>query len=121
MPYNQAFMNNVVETKQEGRVLRVWLNRPDHRNLLTTELCRELTRTFDRAQKDSSVGSVLLAGKGDSFCAGMDFSELAMGDVEIISSVHRWLVVTAVVDDPKYLQTPYITSPNFKQEANGSK
>jgi enoyl-CoA hydratase/carnithine racemase len=91
MPYNEALMNNVVETKQEGRVLRVWLNRPDQRNLLTTELCGELTRAFDRAQKDGSVGSVLLAGKGDSFCAGMDFSELAIGNVERISSVQERL------------------------------
>jgi len=94
IPYNEALMNNVVETKQEGRVLRVWLNRPDHRNLLTTELCRELTRAFDRAQKDSSVGSVLLAGKGDSFCAGIDFSELAKDEVEIISSVQERLFTT---------------------------
>jgi enoyl-CoA hydratase/carnithine racemase len=94
MPYNKALMNNVVETKQEGRVLRVWLNRPDHRNLLTTELCRELTRAFDRAQKDPSVGSILLAAKGDSFCAGMDFSELAQGDVEIVSNVQERLFTT---------------------------
>ena len=94
MPYNEALMNNVIETKQEGRVLRVWLNRPDHRNLLTTELCAELTRAFDRAQKDSTIGSVLLAGKGDSFCAGMDFSELAKGDVERISSVQERLFTT---------------------------
>jgi hypothetical protein len=33
----------------------------------------------------------------------------------------RWLVATVVVDDSKYLQTPSITSSNFKLEANGSK
>jgi enoyl-CoA hydratase/carnithine racemase len=84
-------MTNIVETKQEGRVLRVWLNRPDHRNLLTTELCGELILAFERAQKDGSVGSVLLASRGDSFCAGMDFSELAIGDVERISSIQERL------------------------------
>jgi len=33
----------------------------------------------------------------------------------------RWLVVTTSVDDPKYLQLPYLTTPNFKKEPDGSK
>jgi hypothetical protein len=33
----------------------------------------------------------------------------------------RWLVITSVVHDPQNLQTDWITSLNFKQEANGAK
>jgi hypothetical protein len=33
----------------------------------------------------------------------------------------QWLVVTSLVDDPKYLQQQYVTSPNFKKEGDGSK
>lgn len=33
----------------------------------------------------------------------------------------QWLVVTTLVDDPKYLQMQWITSPNFKKESDGSK
>jgi len=33
----------------------------------------------------------------------------------------QWLVITSIVDDPKYLVQPYITSPNFRREADGSK
>ena len=42
-------------------------------------------------------------------------------------SVHRetngdqWLVVTAMIVDPQNLQQPWLTSPNFKREADGSK
>jgi hypothetical protein len=32
-----------------------------------------------------------------------------------------WFVVTTVVDDPQYLTQPFITSTNFKREANDSK
>ena len=32
-----------------------------------------------------------------------------------------WFVVTTVVDDPTYLQRPFITSTNFKKEPNDSK
>jgi len=33
----------------------------------------------------------------------------------------QWLVITTFVDDPVYLQTRWITSLNFKKEANGAK
>jgi hypothetical protein len=32
-----------------------------------------------------------------------------------------WFVVTTVVDDPPYLAQPFVTSSNFKKEADGSK
>jgi len=33
----------------------------------------------------------------------------------------EWLTVTTVVDDPKYLAQPFITSTDFKKEPDGSK
>ena len=32
-----------------------------------------------------------------------------------------WLIVTTIVDDPQYLQQPFITSTHFKLESDGSK
>jgi len=32
-----------------------------------------------------------------------------------------WFVVTTIVEDPLYLSEPFVTSTNFKQEADGSK
>ena len=32
-----------------------------------------------------------------------------------------WFVVTTIVEDPMYLQEPYVTSSNFKKEPDGSK
>src|SRR3989454_8604422 len=32
-----------------------------------------------------------------------------------------WLVITTLVDDPKYLQLQFVTSSNFKRERDGSK
>ena len=91
MDYNEFLMKDILETKQEGRVLRVWLNCPDQSNSLTTELCRELVDTLDRAERDGNVGSVLLAGRGESFCTGMDLNELATGDVEKVSRLQEIL------------------------------
>jgi enoyl-CoA hydratase/carnithine racemase len=89
--YNRCLMSSILETKQESRVLRVWLNRIDRRNSLTTELCRELVQTLDGAERDGTVGSILLAGRGDSFCGGMEVSELATGDIEKISRIQEAL------------------------------
>jgi hypothetical protein len=33
----------------------------------------------------------------------------------------QWITITTVVDDPQYLQVPWITSLHFKKEADGSK
>jgi hypothetical protein len=33
----------------------------------------------------------------------------------------QWLVVSTVVDDSTYLQVPWLTSPNFRKEPDGSK
>jgi len=84
-------MSGILETKQEGRVLRVWLSRAECRNLLTTQLCRELVQALDGAEKDAGIGSVLLAARGSAFCAGMDFSELASGDLEKVSRLQETL------------------------------
>ena len=32
-----------------------------------------------------------------------------------------WFVVTTIVEDPQYLAQPFITSSNFKKEADGAK
>jgi hypothetical protein len=37
------------------------------------------------------------------------------------SNGDSWLVVTTIVEDPQYLQQPFITSTHFKREADGSK
>jgi enoyl-CoA hydratase/carnithine racemase len=61
-----------VEVAREGRVLRVSLNRPSHRNLLTIEMARTLVDTIAAAQSDEGVGAILLEGRGEFFCYGSD-------------------------------------------------
>ena len=36
-------------------------------------------------------------------------------------STGEWFTVTTIVDDPKYLQQPFITSTDFRKEPDGSK
>jgi hypothetical protein len=56
---------------------------------------------------------------------GVPYSESAVlteyVDVASLPGGGRLMVVTAVVEDPRYLQQPFIVSSHFKKEADGSK
>jgi methylglutaconyl-CoA hydratase len=55
--------------EREGPLLRVTLARPERRNAFDAALIRELTEAFADA---GDARAVLLAGDGESFCAGAD-------------------------------------------------
>jgi len=58
-----------LRVERDGELLRITLARPDRRNALDAELIAALTAAF------SDVGdsrAVILAGEGESFCAGAD-------------------------------------------------
>jgi enoyl-CoA hydratase/carnithine racemase len=84
-------MRNIVEVEPHGRVLRVILNRPEKRNALSADLCRELADALDRAGRDPGVGAIVLSGAGAAFCAGMDVSELGVTTSEEMGRVHQRL------------------------------
>ena len=70
-------MSRILESLQDGRVLRLTLNRPEKRNALSSDLCGQLADEMERAAGDPRVGAILLAGHGKAFCAGMDLDEIA--------------------------------------------
>jgi enoyl-CoA hydratase/carnithine racemase len=66
-------MTLLIETKGAVRVLT--LNRPEKRNALNSELTEKLLQAFRDADKDDTVGAVVLTGAGPGFCAGADLAE----------------------------------------------
>ncbi len=56
---------------------------------------------------------------------GVPYSERATVtehfDVAPLADAGKLLLVTTIVDDPLYLNAPYVVSPHFKKEPNGSK
>ncbi len=83
-----------VEISQLERVRRIALNRPEKRNALHLELCRELVAAFDAADADPHTGAVLLCANGKTFCAGMDLREAATSDPHALSETHEQLFTT---------------------------
>jgi polyketide biosynthesis enoyl-CoA hydratase PksH len=65
-------------TRRE-RLLEVVLNRPERHNALTRAMIDELHTALDQAEAEPDIRLVVLAGEGESFCAGMDFAEASSG------------------------------------------
>jgi enoyl-CoA hydratase/carnithine racemase len=82
-------MSGNLEISREERVLRVLLDRPEKRNALTLEMCRELAAALEDAELDDAIGAVLLEAKGNVFCAGMDLDEALAGEADEHVAVHE--------------------------------
>lgn len=69
------------ETLDEGRIARIWLNRPAEANAQNRTLLVQLDGAFRRAEADDQVRVIILAGRGKNFSAGHDMgSEAALRD-----------------------------------------
>jgi enoyl-CoA hydratase/carnithine racemase len=94
-------MSSLLDVATHGRVLRLWLNRPDKRNALNAELCRALTDALEAGNRDPAIHAILLASRGKTFCAGMDLTEMSGGDTEEIAHLHdRLFTVGSRLDKP---------------------
>jgi len=60
------------------RVRCLTMHRPQSKNGLTIELLQALLTALGDAEKDDAVGAVVLTGRGESFCSGLDL-KAAMG------------------------------------------
>jgi enoyl-CoA hydratase len=83
----------MVELEREGRVARVFLDRPEKANALDSALLERLSAALEKLAKDESVHVVVLGGSGKAFCAGADVDELRALEPrtarEFITRVHR--------------------------------
>ena len=66
----------MVEFERRGPATWLWLNRPELRNALNDEVMNSLARLLGELEKDASCRVVVLAGRGQAFCAGGDLSRM---------------------------------------------
>jgi enoyl-CoA hydratase len=93
----------MIEFETRGLVGLATINRPDRRNALNGELCRELR---DHLVKSSDLRAVVITGAGSAFCAGADLvtrfaptEETAHGPVDTFRPAFEELL-DAIVDHP---------------------
>ncbi|MFL0181713.1 MULTISPECIES: enoyl-CoA hydratase [unclassified Mycobacterium] len=65
------------ELLDDGRIARIWLNRPDVHNAQNRTLLVQLDEAFGRAEADDTVRVVILAARGKNFSAGHDLGSEA--------------------------------------------
>jgi len=65
-----------VLVEKDGHVLTVTLNRPEKRNCFNSEVMCRVYDAWVQLDEDPEIRVAILTGKGDTFCAGMDLSEI---------------------------------------------
>ncbi len=62
--------------EEDGPVARITLDRPERHNALSMRLSEELTAALELVRLSQSVKVLVIAGAGETFCAGDDITEM---------------------------------------------
>ena len=65
-----------VIVEEDGPILLVTLNRPEKKNAVNCEAMCRLYDAWVRLDEQDELRVAILTGRGDTFCAGMDLSEI---------------------------------------------
>ena len=63
----------------KNNVAYIWLNRPDKKNALDADIWFNLPSVIDEINANKEANCIVLAGKGDSFSAGIDITMFMSG------------------------------------------
>jgi naphthoate synthase len=73
LPVPHLSFEDIKYEKTQDGIAKITINRPEVRNAFRPLTVKELSRAFDDARDDASIGVVILAGEGpDAFCSGGD-------------------------------------------------
>ncbi|EOY00513.1 Enoyl-CoA hydratase/isomerase D isoform 1 [Theobroma cacao] len=71
--HGKEFTDIICEKAVDEGIAKITINRPQRRNAFRPQTIKELMRAFNDARDDSSVGVIILTGKGTkAFCSGGD-------------------------------------------------
>jgi len=74
-----SFSSDVLTLEIDNHVATLWLDRPDKRNAMSPEFIADLPRAMAAIADDDSVRVAIIAGRGKSFCVGIDLGSLVGG------------------------------------------
>jgi len=94
-----------IKVELDGAVLRITLNNPEKRNIITDPVNEQISDAFQAGTFDERVRVVVLAGEGKVFCGGGDFAQMKrkVDDPRIFFN-NLWgsrRLVNTVLDCPK--------------------
>ncbi len=80
------FESNVLCVERSGHVGLLWLDRPEKRNAMSRELWQGLPRAIQALVEEADVRAIVLAGRGRSFCVGLDLTDAMLTPSEAPAS-----------------------------------
>lgn len=83
-------MDTRVETKIDGGIAYVWLNRPEKHNALDFAMFKALDACIRALAKDKGVRAVILQGRGEDFCTGLDVKSVLSRPRQAFSLLAKW-------------------------------
>jgi enoyl-CoA hydratase/carnithine racemase len=94
-------MDEHVKAERDGAVLCVTLARPEKKNALTNAMYDALIEEFTRANRDETVGALVLRGKDGVFTAGNDLADfLAAAGNPALAAAGKFVHVLASFEKP---------------------
>lgn len=93
-----------IVTTIEGKIAQIAIDRPEKRNALNSELCKDLAREFLELNDDTRVRSIVLCGHNNVFCAGLDIEEQLAENTQIFSEFQK------VIDALDALSKPIVAA-----------
>lgn len=76
-----SFSSDVFAIERAGHVATLWLDRPEKRNAMSSAFWHDLPFAMAELGDDPEVRAVVIAGRGKSFCVGLDLAALGGGGV----------------------------------------
>lgn len=74
-----GFSSSVLTLETNGPVATLWLDRPEKRNAMSQELVADLPLAMAAIGENEDIRAVVIAGRGKSFCVGIDLASLMGG------------------------------------------
>lgn len=84
-----------ISVEKVANVTVIRLARPGSRNALTVAMAAQLTATLTQVSVDGDCQVVVLAGEGETFCAGLDLKAISAGDTSPASAA-EWMALQEV-------------------------
>ena len=71
------FSSTTLSIEVHGHVATLWLDRPEKMNAISTDMWLDFPRAIAAIADNDAIRAVVLAGRGKSFCVGIDLASLA--------------------------------------------
>ncbi|HEX2370084.1 MAG TPA: enoyl-CoA hydratase-related protein, partial [Acidimicrobiia bacterium] len=72
-----TFNSETVSIERSGPIATVWLDRPEHRNAISSEMFDDIGRAMAEVGDDADARVVVVAARGPAFTVGIDLAFLA--------------------------------------------